>query len=83
MALDEQRSNIALAHVCTSTSRCLFDCVSCYISWLNNNKAARLWEPYHAQSMANSPYSVMFRYRLHLIGQFEFLFFCDGTSNLK
>ena len=32
---------------------------------------------------SNSPYSVMFQYSLRLIGQFDFLFFRDGTSNLK
>ena len=81
MALDEEKSNIALAHV--HGSRCPCDCAKCYTSWLNSNKAARLWQPYHAQSMANLPYSVMFRYSLHLSGQFGFLFFRDGTSNLK
>ena len=35
------------------------------------------------QSMANSPYSVMFRSSLHLIGQFGCPFFLDGTSNRK
>ena len=32
---------------------------------------------------SNLPYSVMFRYSLCLIGQFGFLLFHDGTSNLK
>ena len=35
------------------------------------------------QSMANLPYSVMFWSSLHLIGQFGFPFFLDGTSNRK
>ena len=30
-----------------------------------------------------SLYSVMFWYSLHVIGQFGFLFFCNGTSNLN
>ena len=34
----------------------------------------------HQTDQSNSPYSVMFRYSLHLIGPFGNSFFHDGTS---